>query len=123
MTVSKLYQINGIGLLLPDQDVSMQWEDLEAPGSGRDESGYMHRIVLREKLCSWNFVYSHLTQEEYSYMHSLLNGPKTFAFTFPDPNDPTKFRSTQAYLSQYGITWHNAATGLYRNLKFRIVEC
>ena len=123
MTLSDIFRINGIPLLAPDQDVAMYWEDLDAPESGRDESGYMHRIVLRRKLRSWDFTYSCLTQQEYGYMQSLLGNLQTFTFTFPNPADPQKTLSTQAYLSQYGVVWRNAQTGLYKNLKFRIIEC
>lgn len=123
MTYSDMFQINGVRLLIPDRDVTMQMEDLDAPESGRDDSGYMHRIVLRSKLKSWDFTYSCLTQQEYGYMRGILNCPKTFTFTFPDPADPQKRQSVQAYLSEYGVVWHNAHTGLYKNLKFRVVEC
>lgn len=118
-----LFKVNGICLPTPDRDVTMQWEDLDAPESGRDESGYMHRTLLRSKIRSWHFTYSVLTQDEFAALQSILNGPKTFTFTFPDPADPKKTLSVQAYLNQYGISWYNAKIGLYRNLKFRIVEC
>ena len=123
MRLSDMYQINGVPLLLPDQDVTMGCEDMDSQDAGRDESGYMHRMVARYKVCNWEFTYSHLTQQEYSYMLGLLNCPETFTFTYPDPADPNTTLQTQAYLSRYGISWHNARTGHYRNLKFSIIEC
>lgn len=123
MKISNLYQINGVPLLTPDADVVMNWEDLDSQDAGRDESGYMHRMVARHKVCTWEFNYSHLTQQEYSYMLQILNCPETFWFTYPDPEDPNYRQETEAYLSRYGITWHNAKTGHYRNLKFSIIEC
>ena len=31
--------------------------------------------------------------------------------------------NTTCYRSKYGITWHNARTGQWRNYKFSIIEC
>ena len=120
---TNLFLIDNVPMLLPDAQVGMRFEDVDAADAGRDESGYMHRTLLRSKLRSWHFTYSVLTQDEFAALQSILNGPKTFTFTFPDPADPKKTLSVQAYLNQYGISWYNAKIGLYRNLKFRIVEC
>jgi hypothetical protein len=101
----------------------MQFTDLDSDDSGRDESGFMHRLIKRHKVGAWSFQYGSLTQAEYSYMLSILPQGGTFTFTYPDPADPSQSKATTAYLSQYGITWHNARTGLYRNFKFDIIEC
>lgn len=122
-TLTDLYQIDGKAMLAPDQDVEMSFEDLDAADSGRDEAGFMHRIVVRRKVGVWNFVYSHLTQQEYAYMLGILPSGDTFAFTYPDPADCTKACQTRAYLSGYGVVWHSARTKDYRNLKFSIIEC
>lgn len=122
-TVSDLYQIDGASLLAPDEGVSMSFEDLDAADAGRDEKGYMHRSVVRYKVGVWNFVYSHLTHYEYAYMQSILPRAGTFTFSYPDPLDPSVRKSCTAYLSAYGITWHSAKTGHYRNLKFSVIEC
>lgn len=118
-----LYYIDGKPLPPPDQDVQMSFEDLDHADAGRDESGYMHRMVVRYKVGSWNFVYSFLTQKTYSQILSILPQKGTFTFTYPDPEDPTRHKQTTAYLSRYGISWRSAATGLYRNLKFSVIEC
>lgn len=123
MILTELYQINGKPMLAPDAGVEMSFEDLDSSESGRDESGFMHRIVVRNKVGSWNFSYSHLTEAEYAYMLSILPGSGSFTFTHPAPGDSTRTQETAAYLSQYGIVWHNARTGEYRNLKFRIIQC
>ncbi len=121
-SLTYLYQLDGKPMLTPDGDVQMQFTDLDSGESGRDEAGFMHRIVVRRKVASWSFLYSSLTQKEYVYMQSIL--PRdSFLFTYPDPEDPAKCKTTRAYLSQYGISWHNARTGEYRNLKFEIIEC
>ncbi len=121
-SLTYLYQLDGKPMLTPDGEVQMQFTDLDSPESGRDEAGFMHRITLRRKVASWSFCYSHLTQKEYTYMQSILPGD-TFLFTYPDPADPAKSKTTRAYLSQYGISFRNARTGEYRNLKFEIIEC
>ena len=122
-TLTDLYQIDGKPMLAPDQDVEMSFEDLDAADAGRDEAGFMHRIVVRRKVGVWNFVYSHLTQQEYAYMLGILPAGDTFTFTYPDPADCTKSCRTTAYLSGYGVLWHSARTKDYRNLKFSIIEC
>lgn len=121
--VSFLYAIDGKPLLVPDAGVQMQFTDIDSDESGRDESGYMHRMIKRHKVGSWSFQYESLTQQEYSYMQSILPSGGTFCFTYPDPSDPSQSKTAEAYLSQYGITWHSARTGLYRNFKFDIIQC
>lgn len=123
MRLTDLYKINGNSLVAPDEDIQMSFEDLDAADAGRDESGYMHRNVVRSKVGVWNFVYSHLTQEEYRYMRSILPTDGTCIFTYPDPEDTQRRCSTEAYLSGYSIVWHSARTMDYRNLRFSIIEC
>ena len=38
-----LFQINGKPMLIPDAQVAMRFEDLDAYSAGRDQSGVMHR--------------------------------------------------------------------------------
>ena len=117
------YKIDGVALLPPDQGVMMYYEDLDGLEAGRDESGYMHRIVVRNKLCRWEFTYSHLSQQDYARMQQALSCPAEFVFTYPDPQNPEKSLQTHAYLSKYGVAWYNARTGQYRNLKFTVIQC
>lgn len=121
--ISDLYQINHMPMLAPDAGVEMTFEDLDAADAGRDEKGFMHRHVVRHKVGVWNFCYSHLTTHDYAYMLAIMPTSGTFTFSYPDPRDPAVMRECKAYLSAYGITWHNARTGYYRNLKFSIIEC
>ena len=109
--MDELYLINGAALPLPDAGVEMSFEDLDGSDAGRDEAGFMHRSLLRRKLGVWNFVYSYLTQQEFTRLQSIL------------PADPTASKTVTAYLSKYGISWYNARTGQYRNLKFSIIQC
>lgn len=121
--LTELYKINGKPMLAPDAGVQMRFTDLDSGDSGRDESGFMHRIVKRRKVGTWSFSYSHLTQAEYAYMRSILPQAGSFTFAYPSPDDIAESLSTTAYLSQYGIVWHSARTGEYRNLQFDIIEC
>ena len=117
------YLIEGNPIPLPDEEVEMSFEDLDRAEAGRDESGYMHRLVARYKVGSWHFVYSHLTQQTYQKILQLLPKKGSFVFSYPDPMNPDQYKHTTAYLSNYGIVWRDASTGLYRNLKFSIIEC
>ena len=86
---TNLFKINGVAMLAPDEEVAVNYEDLDSSDSGRDESGVMHRSVVRFKVGSWKFEYSHLTEEERKYMESLFPNAATFQFTHPTRADAT----------------------------------
>ena len=115
------YLVDGRPLLLPDADVEMTFTDLDHSDSGRDESGYMHRILVRERVGSWGFQYSWLTAEEYAYLRGLFAGKQTFTFRYQDADGGWK--SCRAYCADHSITYRDARLGLYKNLKFHIIEC
>lgn len=117
------YQIDGRPMPVPDADPEFTFTDLDAADSGRDESGVMHRIVVRERVGSWSFSYQSLTDEDYAYLLQLFAGKATFAFTHPRPGSSTETQVSTCYCSNYSITWRNARTGLWRNCKFNIIQC
>lgn len=116
------FRINGQPMLAPDEDVTMNFEDLDDADSGRDQNGIMHRILIREKVPSWGFSYSHLTEQERAYMERLFSGA-TFVFTHPDPLDSSRLVETECYRSKYGISWRSAPGGLWSGYKFHIIAC
>lgn len=115
------YKIDGLPLLVPDADVSISQNDLDSSDSGRDESGIMHRQVVRHRVKTWGFNYFALTKEEFYYMESLFAGKSDFTFLYRGLDG--KLVETRAYCSNNSITYHNAELGLYKNLKFNIIEC
>lgn len=118
-----LFKINGQQMLAPDEEVSVNYEDLDSSDSGRDESGFMHRTVVRYKVGSWKFEYSALTEEEKKYMESLFPNAATFQFTHPSRADSDKSETTECYRSKFGISWKNAKTGLWSGYSFSVIEC
>lgn len=110
------FQVDGAALLAPDAGVELSFQDLDAQAAGRDEAGYMHRIVLREKVRTWGFSYAILTREEYEYMMALFRGKGAFVFT-------AEGESLAAYCAKASITLYDRKQKLYRNLKFNIIEC
>ena len=118
-----LFTINGKPVLVPDQEVTVSYEDLDAADSGRDESGFMHRFVVRHKVASWGFAYSHLTEEEKQYMESLFPMAPSFTFLHPSRQDASISEQTLCYRSKYDISWKNAKTGLWSGYNFSIIEC
>ena len=120
---SAQFAVNGKAMLAPDEEVSVSYEDLDAADSGRDQAGYMHRIVARYKVGSWGFSYASLTEEEKQYMESLFPDSATFAFTHPSRLDASVSQTTTCYRSKYGISWKNARTGLWSGYSFHIIEC
>lgn len=118
-----LFQINGQPMLLPDAEVGVSYEDLDSGDSGRDESGVMHRYLVRSKVAVWSFSYGHLTEAEKNYMEGLFGDAAVFTFTHPGRVDAAITESCQAYRSKYAISWKNAKTGLWSNYSFQIIQC
>lgn len=118
-----LFKINGVPMLAPDDDFGVSYEDLDSSDSGRDESGVMHRSVVRYKVGSWKFSYSYLTEEEKQYMENLFGDAATFQFTHPSRLDAAKPETHKCYRSKYGISWKNAVTGLWSGYSFNIIQC
>ena len=42
--------IDGKPVLVPDCDMVMEYTDLDSPETGRDDAGFMHRIILRQNV-------------------------------------------------------------------------
>ena len=120
-SLTELYQIDGAPMIAPDGDMEMSFEDIDGADAGRDESGVMHRLMVRAKVGKWSFCYSFLTAQEYAYMCSILPQEGSFIFTYPGADGQAQ--TCRAYLSNYSIVWRCARTGDYRNLKFNIIEC
>lgn len=118
-----LFTVNGRPMLVPDSQVSVSYEDLDSADAGRDEAGYMHRILVRSKIPSWSFSYSHLTEAEKQYMEGLFGEAATFRFGHPSRLDAAQTEFTQCYRSKYGISWQNARTGLWAGYSFQIIGC
>ena len=115
------FLIDGKPILLPDEGIGINLEDLDSEESGRDESGVMHRIIIREKVRKYSLPYGLLTKEEYMYLTSLFAGKPTFEVQKREP-DGTTVRFS-AYCSKMGITLQNKRTGLYKGLTLNIIEC
>ena len=120
---TNLFLINGKQMFAPDAEVGVSYSDLDADDSGRDESGYMHRIVVRYKLGTWSFEYASITEAERRYLEELFGETPDFDFSHPDRLNAEKQVTCKAYRSKYSISWHNARTGQWRNYKFNIIEC
>ena len=118
-----LFQINGMPMLVPDAEVAVSFSDLDASDAGRDESGFMHRIVVRHKVGSWKFTYSHLTEAEKQYMESLFADASTFQFQHPSRLNADAAEVSTCYRSKYDISWKNARTGLWSGYAFSVIEC
>lgn len=121
--LTQQFQINGVPMLAPDASVTVSYSDLDASDSGRDESGFMHRIVVRHKVASWKFEYGHLTEEEKQYMENLFPESASFTFTHPARQDAAISEQTLCYRSKYDISWKNARTGLWSGYSFSIIAC
>ncbi len=117
------YQVDGQPMPAPDEEPEFSFSDLDASDSGRDESGVMHRIVVREKVGTWSFSYAHLSDEDLAYLRNLFAGKAQFTFTHPVFGSSNATESCTAYMSQYSAVWKNQRTGQWRNFKFNIIQC
>lgn len=108
-------------ILVPDEGVQINLEDLDSSESGRDESGVMHRVVLREKVRKYSLPYGVLSQKDYVYLMSLFAGKPTFEVEKREPDGQVV--TFTAYCSKVGISLYNKRTGLYKNLTLNIIEC
>lgn len=119
----EFYQVDGQPMPAPDDEPEFSFADLDASDSGRDESGVMHRIVVREKVGTWSFSYAYLSDEDLAYLRNLFAGKAQFTFTHPVFGNSTATESCTAYMSQCSAVWKNQRTGLWRNFKFNIIQC
>lgn len=117
------YQVDGMPMLAPDEEPEFSFADLDASDSGRDESGVMHRIMVREKVGSWSFSYASLSDEELSYLRDLFAGKAQFTFTHPVLGGSNQTETCTAYMSQCSALWKNQRTGRWRNFQFNIIQC
>lgn len=121
MRLFKEFKINGSSIPVPDAEVELSYQDLDAGSAGRDESGVMHRIRVRTRVKTWGFQYFALSRETFSYLENLLAEQAVFTFTYPDTDGTLK--TCPAYCSKTSLVYENAKLGLYRNYKFSIIEC
>ena len=113
--------IDGQPVLAPDADVAISFEDLDSEESGRDESGFMHRVLLRSGVKKIPLSYAVLDMEEYRYMESLFQGKREFKVDCRGcDGSPLSF---VAYRSKHSISIHNIVTGVHKNYSFSIIEC
>lgn len=116
----EFFKIDGKPILAPDQDVGISKQDLDAEGSGRDELGYMHRIVARERVAKWQLDYAILTEQEYEYMNKLFEGKSDFEVEI---KSALKRSKTRAYCSGVKASIHNGLRGIYKGVSFSVIEC
>lgn len=120
MNTTELFLVDGQPVVIPDGGLSLGLSELESADSGRDESGVMHRFLVRQGVEHWDFVYTQLTAAEYAYMESLFAGKNTVQFTCPGEGAP---RTVTAYRSKHTVRWQSATDGIYRDYQFRIQTC
>lgn len=113
------FKVENMPILAPDQDMPFSTQDLDAEGSGRDELGYMHRIVLRQRVGKLELKYSTLNKQEFDYMNTLLRKPE-FSLEIRKSNEIIK---TRAYCSGVSAVLRDAVKEIYKDVSFSIVEC
>lgn len=117
------FRVDGKPLPLPDVGLAVSCTDIDAESSGRDESMVMHRVVGREGVRTWGpFAYKLLDEEDMRYIQELFAGKAQFEFTYGVAKDGSLLTTT-AYRSKYSAIQQDVTSGLYKDLKFNIIEC
>lgn len=114
------FLIDGKPMLAPDADVTYDDYDLLSDGSGRDESGVYHTIILQKGLKTWGFTYSFLTEEEYRYVKSQIKGKQYISFSFYDEDGHQQ--TISAYIKQTSVVYWSTRRRLYKDLKFEVIQ-
>lgn len=115
------FQIDGKPVLVPDADLSVSAFDMAAEDSGRDESGVLHRFLLRQGVRSFILRYDTLSRNEYRYLRALIEGKDTFCVTYRNADDQPA--ELIGYCTGYSLLLHNARQGIYKGMKLEIQEC
>ncbi len=114
------YLIDGKAMLAADNGADVEYTDLESDGTGLDESGVLHRDVMRFDVRSWTFTYSVLTSEEYNYLQSLFRRKTFFDFKIRSGSGT---ETVKAYCGNSSLSYFSRRYQLHKNLQFTIKEC
>lgn len=120
MSLDSDFLINGQAVPAPDAGLELSYQDLDSEDAGRDESGYLHRSVLRRKVRTWGLSYSFLTAGEYAALLGLLTAGDTFQLTYREEGQT---RQTTAYCAKLTASLRDRKQGIYQNVKCNIIEC
>ncbi len=112
------FLIDGHPILVPDEGVQITEKDIVI--SGTDESGVVHREILRPNVLSVSLLYAYMTLEEYRYMRSLVSGKAHFPVSFLDIDGQN--RTITAHCDKIPISLYNKVVGLYKNFVMTITE-
>ena len=118
---TNIFQINGNPIPAPDENVQIRYEG-RGDKSLTDESGFLHRQVLRRGITAWKLCYSSLSGAERDYLMGLLTDD-SFRFTHPDRLDPQKADESVCYLESCSECLQSALSGSYRDVQLTICQC
>lgn len=115
------FQVDGQPILVPDAGVAVKKTELLAADSGRDESGFFHRRLLRQRMRQWDISYGAVDGQEYRYLQSLFAGKESFLFSFRGEDGQPQ--TARCYCGGSTASLCDSTRSVYKNLKFSVVEC
>lgn len=115
------FQVDGQPILVPDAGVAVKKTELLAADSGRDESGFFHRRLLRQRMRQWDISYGAVDGQEYRYLQSLFAGKESFLFSFR--GEDRQPQTARCYCGGSTASLCDSTRSVYKNLKFSVVEC
>lgn len=118
-------KINGTHIYPPDE-LSISAMDIDSEETQRDESAYMHRVVLRRKVKTFAFEYGMMDWDDTESMEALLNHD-TIQFTYvADDGDEYTIEAycsgIQKVLLEDHATEHDHKR-MYKSFSFTLIEC
>ena len=117
------WTVNGTPIYCPSEGgVNISHDNIVAPKSGRDESGYMHIIWVRPDIVKVSFTYEKLTGNQVEYLRDLMQG-KEFVFKYEDNGSKTinGYCGKISY-DQKTMATHQDEGGVYTNVQVNVVE-
>ena len=120
---TNIFLVDGLPLLVPDEEPSFSYEDIDAHDAGRDAAGYMHRHRVREQVGKWSFDYKTATEAERQYIERIFEGKDTFQFTRPSRLDLQTPETSECYRSKHSAKLKNYRLQKWVGYTFNIIEC
>ena len=122
METTNLFLIDGEMMPIPDEEIQVRYEDIDAAAAGRDESGVMHIDWLRRDVRKVNLHYNAITESELAYMMGLMQG-KEFTFKFLDQGS---VQTINAYASESSYEFYSYSSAydeaVYVDFEIHVIE-
>lgn len=113
--MTEIYYMDGRALPPANGGVKCRRADLESGESGRDEGGFLHRVVLRTGVLSWVFSYRDLTPTACRQLLEVLPQKDCFLLQGED--------ARRCYLEEISTHRRDTLQGTVYDVTLTVREC